>query len=312
MRRKRRGSYGSSRLSGAKVGCLYRSRYLYLTDDHLLLLTEIGDSILFGDIARGMDLLQNYFPEVIDPESDKGRRISPSAAGHANGNGKTTNGNGNGFSTKNDATTAYVAYPVDSPDAAIPPFPYCQVYDRPTFLLLNMEIQHFVESIRALGNLSSPEMDFSSMASSMYSEFDAPHAASTANGLTGKAVAIALGVDGDSMNGMDSPRQGGGGRLTPRGNGESKPKTPSQLCLEQAQAVYTKASELLADEPDAMSHFDKAIEDAGGLLVYVEADESPLSGWLHLSRREVLAEMVNSSILGKLQSISLRFARQLI
>jgi hypothetical protein len=159
-----------------------------------------------------------------------------------------------------------------SAETAIPDFPYRRTYNRPTFLLLNMETQSFIENVRNLGTSPSGEMDYSSMASSMHSEFGGANN----GGSTGK------------------PEEG---RLGPL-NGVGQTKSSRTLaCLAQIQGLYAKANELLKGQEAEI--FIKAIEEAGALLVYTDMDTSPLSAWLDVSRRETLAELVNRCILSK-------------
>lgn len=166
---------------------------------------------------------------------------------------------------------------------------------RPINLYLNLAIQSFIENIRQLEPFSDQDMDLSSMASSMHSEFGQPEESSLP-GRNGKSLA----VEADRGSSPD-----GSGRMIPRdgdnllnSNGGGNNRSSRTLaCIAQAQRLYAEVTTYLEEE-DAQP-FINVLEGATALLAYPDMGSSPLAFWLSLTRRTDLAKVVNDSIIGE-------------
>jgi hypothetical protein len=165
---------------------------------------------------------------------------------------------------------------------------------RPVNLYLHLAIQSFIENIRQLAPSSDQDdMDLSSMASSMHSEFG--QAAGDVPVRNGKSLAL-------EVTRMSSPEPSG--RMTPRddgdnllGNGGGNKSSRTLACIAQAQRLYAEVTTYLEEE-DAQP-FINILEGATALLAYPDMGSSPLAFWLSLTRRTDLAKVVNDSIIGK-------------
>lgn len=149
-------------------------------------------------------------------------------------------------------------------------------------LYLNLEIQSFIENVRQLEPSSNPELDYSSMASSMHSEFAAG----------------------------DVPRSSKTGST----NGDLLSETPGKssrtlTCVVQARKLYEEATTYL--DEDAAEPFVDTIQSVTALLAYTDMASSPLTCWLDKKRRFTLADVVNTAILGERQGSGERFSQHL-
>ncbi len=256
---------------------------------------DICDHITAGEITEAISALRLHFPSVLDT-------TRPHAMTNTNGN--STNGNSN---NQPPSSTDIERGSPESPSRSLPSspelpplrslpahissdrgimrngsngsitgttssnplFPYHDVYDRPDFLGINLEIQQFVESLRHMVIPSSP----SSMASSIHS--DSPfNGTGAANGSGGKST----GLGGPSL-------------------GQTPGRDTSILhALNRAQSLHATAKSLSPQESRA---YLKEIENVCALLAYTDMEGSPLRGYLDQGRRVALAEQVNGAILGE-------------
>lgn len=260
---------------------------------------NICDHIIVGEITEAISALRLQFPSVLDTTRPRTK---------ANTNGNSTNGNSE---NQTHPTTEMERASPESPPrslpsspelpplrslpghvtsdkgsvrnsangstngstSSIPLFPYHDVYDRPDFLSINLEIQQFVESLRHMVIPSSP----SSMASSIHSDSPFIGTGSSANG---------TGTGGGG---------GGGGKSTGSLLGQMPGRDTSILhALNRAQSLHATAKSLSPQESRA---YLKEIENVCALLAYTDMEGSPLRGYLDQGRRIALAEQVNGSIL---------------
>lgn len=204
-----------------------------------------------------------------------------------------------------DFTNGPQAPPLLGEDSAypVPPFPYAHVLGRPTFLVLNLEIQAFVEGLREVAHSipsSPPTTAGSSLASSMHSDMGAA-------GGTGNGSAVTAG-NGNGMDSDASVRPGAGGRGGGAGGG-GPPSVSSATattrardtrsilsCLEAAGGLHTRAKAL---PPKQAKVYGAEVEKVTALLAYTDMEASPLRGYLDPRRRLQLADMVNGALLGE-------------
>lgn len=278
-----------------------RGEWISTTDCRDNGILDICDHIIVGEITEAISALRLQFPSVLDTTRPRTK---------ANTNGNSTNGNSEN-QTHPTTTEMERASPESPPrslpsspelpplrslpghvtsdkgsvrnstngstngsTSSIPLFPYHDVYDRPDFLSINLEIQQFVESLRHMVIPSSP----SSMASSIHSDSPFVGAGSSANG-TGTGTGV------------------GGGKSTGSLLGQMPGRDTSILhALNRAQSLHATAKSLSPQESRA---YLKEIENVCALLAYTDMEGSPLRGYLDQGRRIALAEQVNGSILGE-------------
>jgi CTLH/CRA C-terminal to LisH motif domain len=139
----------------------------------------------------------------------------------------------------------------------------------PAHLLLNLEIQAFIESIRC-ANPSPPRAS-------------SPSLTASSSALSPSAAAAPPEIP-------DSPSSSTSGST-------SASTAALSSALLHAQTLHSLANAL----PDAHERSDylKELENVSGLLAYRDLESSPVRGYLDASRRDMLAASVNSAILCK-------------
>ena len=167
---------------------------------------------------------------------------------------------------------------------------------RPVHLYLNLAIQSFIENIRQLEPSSDQDIDLSSMASSMHSEFGQPEG-NAAPGRNGKSLAFEVTrTSSPDPSGRLTPRDGDN-LLSSNGGGGNNKSSRTLACIAQAQRLYAEVTTYFEEE-DAQPFVD-ILEGATALLAYPDMGSSPLAFWLSPTRRIDLADVVNDSIIGK-------------
>jgi hypothetical protein len=167
---------------------------------------------------------------------------------------------------------------------------------RPVNLYLTLAIQSFIENIRQLEPSSDQDMDLSSMASSMHSDFGG-QSEGNAPARNGKSLALEVTqVSSPEPSGRMTPRDGDN-LLTSNGAGGNNKSSRTLACIAQAQRLYAEVTTYFEEE-DAQP-FINILEGATALLAYPDMGSSPLAFWLSPTRRTDLAKVVNDSIIGE-------------
>lgn len=139
----------------------------------------------------------------------------------------------------------------------------------PPHVLLNLQIQDFIESFRLLNPDPSPS-------SSMTSSIASLHAS--------QSLSISLGLGNGNGNGN------GNGAFNGSANGTGS----LQQALSAAGRLHAEAKKL---EPFDRAVYVREITEAGALFAYTDPESSPVGGFLEQERRIQLAQQVNRAVL---------------
>lgn len=223
---------------------------------------QIKDYIIAGHIRQAMDMINEHFPTV----------LNSSAAGSSNsglGAKATRSKTGNGSTTSNGCEKVLPANPTSMD---------------PDHLLLNLQIQVFIEAIRSAS--SSQLASTSSSTAQLGVSGGLPSLASTTPGIAAAAISRAASPapSTSSSNGSATSATGTNAALNPA----------LHSALAYAQGLYASAQKL----PSFWrAMYLKELEQVTALLAYTDVEHSPVRRFLHRSRKVALAEQVNSAIL---------------
>uniref|UniRef100_V5EWF9 CRA domain-containing protein n=2 Tax=Kalmanozyma brasiliensis (strain GHG001) TaxID=1365824 RepID=V5EWF9_KALBG len=220
---------------------------------------QIKDHIISGQIRQAMDMINEYFPTVLNSSGGNG--------GSSNGS-KSTRSKGGSSSASSSSPS----------DKVLPANPTSM---EPDHLLLNLQIQVFIEAIRSASSAQLAPATSSLSASNG----GLPSLASTTPGIAASAISRAA-----SPAPSTSSSNGSGTSAT--GNAALNPALHSALAY--AQGLYASAQKL----PSFWrAMYLKELEQVTALLAYTDVEHSPVRRFLHKSRKVALAEQVNSAIL---------------
>ena len=257
---------------------------------------------------RGMELLRRDFPNVLgtygtvpasawnktsDDDEDKSEGYGSSVDEESNDSGESSEDVDDEGHEEQQEETYMVPGLDDTTTTTSVAFPGLKAGFKSVSLYLNLEIQSFIENVRQLEASSDPDMDFSSMASSMHSDLAAPDG--FRNGKTG------IMSSGPSRDSTASPDLGAPLRNGDVLGGTGSKSSRTLTCVAQAQKLYVEATTYL--DEDAAEPYVNTIESVTALLAYTDMAASPLSCWLDKKRRFTLAEMINSAILSESTSV---------
>lgn len=207
---------------------------------------QIKDYIISGQIRQAMDMINTHFPTVLNNPTNGSKRSKAS-------------------SSTNPCEKVLPANPTSM---------------EPDHLLLNLQIQVFIEAIRSASS--------SQLAPPSSSSLDArglPSLASTTPGIAASiSRAASPAPSTSSSNGSGTSATGTSAALNPA----------LHSALAYAQGLYTSAQRL----PSFWrAMYLKELEQVTALLAYTDVEHSPVRRFLHRSRKVALAEQVNSAIL---------------
>ncbi|KAN0065999.1 hypothetical protein ACQY0O_000091 [Thecaphora frezii] len=237
---------------------------------------EIRDHIIEGRIRMAIDLCNAHFPSVLNGDALAGSaRQSSKARAHAR--------------TADDAASL-LHVPTRQPSPTSAPgdrvLPANPTSLDPSHLLLNLQIQVFIEIIRSAtasnpGLASAPSPQLSSPA-----YLPAFAAAAHAPGIAAASISRAASPAPSSSSSTGSATSATGSAAA------VNPALHSALAM--AQSLYTSAQRL----PSYWrAMYLKELEQVTALLAYPDVEHSPVRRFLHRSRKVALAEQVNSAIL---------------
>lgn len=218
---------------------------------------QIKDFIISGQIRQAIDMINDHFPTVLN-------------------NGVPTN-SANGFkSNRIKASNGSSSNPCEK---VLPANPTSM---EPDHLLLNLQIQVFIEAIRSASSsqLAPPSTGQLSASGAL------PSLASTTPGIAASALSRAASPapSASSSNGSATSATGTNAALNPA----------LHSALAYAQGLYASAQKL----PSFWrAMYLKELEQVTALLAYTDVEHSPVRRFLHRSRKVALAEQVNSAIL---------------
>lgn len=225
---------------------------------------QIKDYIISGQIRPAMDMINEYFPTVLNSSA----AAAAGAAGSSNGSrptrAKAASSSGNSVAS----------------DKMLPANPTSM---EPDHLLLNLQIQVFIEAIRSA---SSAQLAPPANAQLSASNGSLPSLASTTPGIAAAAISRAASPapSTSSSNGSATSATGANAALNPA----------LHSALAYAQGLYASAQKL----PSFWrAMYLKELEQVTALLAYTDVEHSPVRRFLHRSRKVALAEQVNSAIL---------------
>ncbi|EPQ32484.1 uncharacterized protein PFL1_00678 [Pseudozyma flocculosa PF-1] len=226
---------------------------------------EIRDHIVNGRIRVAIDLCNTHFPAVLN--TDAARIVTL------------------------DRDAGQVATSSTATDRVLPANPTSL---DPAHLLLNLQIQVFIEIIRSATSSSS------GMAGSSASlpPGSSPQISSSGYLPSSLAAANTPGIAAASISRAASPApssscsSAGSGTSATGGAAAVNPALHSALAV--AQGLYSSAQKL----PSYWrAMYLKELEQVTALLAYPDVEHSPVRKFLHRSRKVALAEQVNSAIL---------------
>ncbi|SOV08514.1 uncharacterized protein UDID_00456 [Ustilago sp. UG-2017a] len=222
---------------------------------------QIKDHIISGNIRQAIDMINEHFPTVLN-------------------SGGSTSGNGaKAVRTKTAVTSSGANAGFDK---VLPANPTSMDADH---LLLNLQIQVFIEAIRSASS-SQLACNSSCTAQLGVSGGSLPSLASTTPGIAAAAISRAASPapSTSSSNGSATSATGTNAALNPA----------LHSALAYAQGLYASAQRL----PSFWrAMYLKELEQVTALLAYTDVEHSPVRRFLHRSRKVALAEQVNSAIL---------------
>ncbi|SNX81603.1 uncharacterized protein MEPE_00308 [Melanopsichium pennsylvanicum] len=222
---------------------------------------QIKDCIVSGQIRQAMDLINTHFPTVLNSAA------STSGAGSSAASSKSSRTKESGSSGGTSSKTLQKLLPANPTSM------------EPDHLLLNLQIQVFIEAIRSASNSQLAHSSTSSLTSGL------PLLASTTPGIANSiSRAASPAPSATSSNGSATSTTGNGAALNP----------VLHSALAYAQGLYASAQKL----PSFWrAMYLKELEQVTALLAYTDVEHSPVRRFLHKSRKLALAEQVNSAIL---------------
>ncbi|GAC95610.1 LisH motif-containing protein [Pseudozyma hubeiensis SY62] len=224
---------------------------------------QIKDYIISGQIRQAMDMINEHFPTVLNSAA---AAAAAAASGSSNGSKSTRSKTGSSAGSAGDKM-----------------FPANPTSMEPDHLLLNLQIQVFIEAIRSA---SSAQLAPSSTAQLSASNGGLPSLATTTPGIAASAISRAASPapSTSSSNGSATSATGTNAALNPA----------LHSALAYAQGLYASAQKL----PSFWrAMYLKELEQVTALLAYTDVEHSPVRRFLHRSRKVALAEQVNSAIL---------------
>ncbi|KIS71863.1 uncharacterized protein UMAG_00291 [Mycosarcoma maydis] len=224
---------------------------------------QIKEYIISGQIRQAMDMINECFPTVLN-----------SSAAAASGSGSSNVSKASRTKASSSASSSSTS------EKVLPANPTSM---EPDHLLLNMQIQVFIEAIRSA---SSAQLVPSSTPQLSASNSGLPSLASTTPGIAASAISRAASPapSASSSNGSTTSATGTNAALNPA----------LHSALAYAQGLYASAQKL----PSFWrAMYLKELEQVTALLAYTDVERSPVRRFLHRSRKVALAEQVNSAIL---------------
>ena len=214
---------------------------------------QIKDYIISGQIRQAMDMINEHFPTVLN---------SVPGSGSSNGSKSSR--------TKGSTST--------TGEKVLPANPTSM---EPDHLLLNLQIQVFIEAIRSASSSQLAPPSTTSLSASG----GLPSLASTTPGIAASiSRAASPAPSTSSSNGSATSATGASAALNPA----------LHSALSYAQGLYASAQKL----PSFWrAMYLKELEQVTALLAYTDVEHSPVRRFLHRSRKVALAEQVNSAIL---------------
>ncbi|SPO19951.1 uncharacterized protein UTRI_00342_B [Ustilago trichophora] len=218
---------------------------------------QIKEYIISGHIRQAMDMINEHFPTVLNNTS----------------NGSSSNG------TKSSRTKASSSS--SSSTSAEKVLPANPTSMEPDHLLLNLQIQMFIEAIRSASSAQLAPPSSASLSASG----GLPSLASTTPGIAASiSRAASPAPSTSSSNGSATSATGTNAALNPA----------LHSALSYAQGLYASAQKL----PSFWrAMYLKELEQVTALLAYTDVERSPVRRFLTRSRKVALAEQVNSAIL---------------
>ncbi|GAA5932998.1 uncharacterized protein JCM15063_002264 [Sporobolomyces koalae] len=228
--------------------------------------TAIRESVLQGRIAQTISLLNEHYPQVLAPSvASSPLKFAPP---HHQSAKQTTSCTPSTFFVLSETAVSPATLPL-TPKPSIPivgaTFGSWATSTAPEILSLNLQLQAFVELMRtghATSALSTPSTPTSSVAGGQGGS------GSEDAGMSSSVASLASSTTSTSLL--------------------STAITASQSLLTSIRS--------LPPSKDKES-FERECVDVCGLLAYKDLTNCPVRGYLEMSRREGLAEMVNSAIL---------------
>ncbi len=212
---------------------------------------QIKDFIISGHIRQAMDMCNEYFPTVLN-----------STALNASKSSRTKS------SSTNPCEKVLPANPTSMD---------------PDHLLLNLQIQVFIEAIRSASSSQLAPPASTTATPQLGPSGGLPSLASTTPGIASSISRAASPAPSTSSS---------NGSNTSATNAALNPALNSALAY--AQSLYASAQKL----PSYWrSMYFKELEQVTALLAYTDVEHSPVRRFLHRSRKVALAEQVNSAIL---------------
>lgn len=289
------------------------------------LATDIGYSNGFGKMSRSSthtprEGSRSHPNGGSTPVTVNGLGVStgigsgPGSSGNSGFGGVNVSVNANSAASKSASSLPTVAtidresrngLSVEDSSSEVPAFPYAHILYRPTFLVLNLEIQAFVEGLREVAHSipsSPPTTAGSSLASSMHSDMGGAGVgpAQGGNGLASASTSLERDASLARTGGRGPPSVSSATATT-----HARDTRSILSCLEAAGGLHARAKAL---PPKQAKVYGAEVEKVTALLAYTDMEASPLRGYLHADRRQQLADMVNGALLGE---SGIRSARQL-
>ncbi|CBQ67693.1 conserved hypothetical protein [Sporisorium reilianum SRZ2] len=235
---------------------------------------QIKDHIISGHIRQAMDMINHHFPTVLNSSAAATAATSGSSS-NTTAAKSTRVKNGNGSSSSSASTAS---------DKVLPANPTSM---EPDHLLLNLQIQVFIEVIRSASSAQlAPPSSTASQLAAASNGGGLPLLASTTPGIAASAISRAASPapSTSSSNGSATSATGANAALNPA----------LHSALAYAQGLYASAQKL----PSFWrAMYLKELEQVTALLAYTDVEHSPVRRFLHRSRKVALAEQVNSAIL---------------
>lgn len=247
---------------------------------------EVRDHIVAGRIKQAIDLCHRHFPTVLDASeaygtSKNGQRQTPSALGQ-----EKDRANGKGDDESSGVERILPANPTSLD---------------PAHLSLNLQIQAFIESVRAAStsNATSPALASAVSMSSHQGASAMPNMhsiVSSTPGIAAAAVSRSASPAPSSTSSTGSATSANGLSGSAHSNGGSSTQVNPVLhaALRHAQTLYSEVQKLPAYW---RAMYLKELESVTTMLAYTDLERSPVRKYLDQSRRVALAEQINSAIM---------------
>ncbi|PWZ02734.1 hypothetical protein BCV70DRAFT_209297 [Testicularia cyperi] len=228
---------------------------------------QIREHIIAGRIRQAMDLCNTHFPTVLNANA-----------------GPSGSSMGSSASSKAAHAKLRAAEAASASNSRVLPANPTSL--EPDHLLLNLQIQVFIEAIRSASSSQLAAGAGLGASPQMASSSNLPTLATSTPGIAAAAISRA------ASPAPSSSSSNGSGTSTTGGNAALNPALHSALAY--AQGLYTSAQKL----PSYWrAMYLKELEQVTALLAYTDVEHSPVRRFLHRSRKVALAEQVNSAIL---------------